>query len=97
MQVRCHKVKTVHASLSNTAINQATVLEDRFVITRNVNKAAVSSNQRLQRKISNSILNNLHMHRNFADSTEELLDRQVMLCKTKFLPRLIQRKNVPAG
>lgn len=97
MQVRCHKGKTVHASLSNMAINQVTIFEDRFIITRNANKASVSSKQRLQRKISNSVLNNLHMHRNFAESTEELLDRQVILCKTEFLSRLIRGKNVPAG
>lgn len=79
------------------AINQVTIFEDRFIITRNANKASVSSKQRLQRKISNSVLNNLHMHRNFAESTEELLDRQVILCKTEFLSRLIRGKNVPAG
>lgn len=79
------------------AINQVTVFEDTFVITRNANKASVSSNERLQRELSNSVLNNLHMHRNFAESTEELLDRQVILCKTEFLSRLIRGKNVPAG
>jgi len=48
---------------------------DGFAITRNANKASVPSNERLQRKISNSVLNNLDMHRNFAESAEDVLDR----------------------
>lgn len=38
IQVRSHKGKIVHTSLSNMAINQGTAFEDRFAITRNAKK-----------------------------------------------------------
>lgn len=89
IQFRGHNGKTVHTSLSNMAINHGTAFEDRFAITRNENKASVPSNERLQRKISNGALNNLDTHRNFAESAEHLLGRQVILYRTEFLFRPI--------
>lgn len=85
IQVRCHKGKIVYTSLSNMAIDQGTAFEDRFAVTRNTNKASVPSNWRLQRKIGNTVLKNLDMHRNFAESAEDLLDIQVILYTAEFL------------